>query len=322
MTTTTASRLSTPTRAETMGWLRLNGVYVALAMIIVYNVFFTPRFTTVANLNVQLTATSRILIVALGMALVIGTGGIDLSVGALMALAGAILVPLAGAPPLVAIFIALLVGALAGLLNGSLVAYAGVQPIVATLAFLVAGRGLAQLVVTGQNPSIQSDFIMKLTSGSILGVDGILLAALIPALLVFFLVRRTIFGRRLVAIGDNVRASYLSGMPVRRTLILVYVVSGLLAAWAGIIDASYITAADPRSSGINYELFAITAVVVGGTPLAGGQVRVLGTIAGAILMGLIRSTLLFHSISDSVSQMATAVIILIAVYVQRHRSRA
>lgn len=322
MTTTTASRAGAPTRAQAMGWVRRNGVYVALALIILYNIFFTPRFASLSNLSVQLTATSRILIVSLGMALVIGTEGIDLSVGAVMALAGAVLVPLGGGSPVLAILAALLVGVLAGLLNGSLVAYAGVQPIVATLAFLVAGRGLAQLLVTNQNPSIQSDLILKITSGSVLGVDGILIAALVPALLVFFLVRRTIFGRRLVAIGDNVRASYLSGMPVQRTLILVYVTSGLLAAWAGVVDASYITAADPRSSGINYELFAITAVVVGGTPLTGGQVRVLGTVAGAILMGLISSTLLFHSISDSVSQMATAVIIVIAVYVQRNRSRA
>jgi ribose/xylose/arabinose/galactoside ABC-type transport system permease subunit len=321
MTATTAPRVTAPTRAQTLRWIQSNGVYVALALLIAYNVFFTPRYVSLANLNVQLTATSRILIVALGMALVIGTEGIDLSVGAVMALAGAVLVPLASAPPLLALFVALLVGVMAGLLNGSLVAYAGVQPIVATLALLVAGRGLAQVLVTNQNPSIQSDVVLKITAGSVLGVDGILVAAIVPALLVFFLVRRTIFGRRLVAIGDNPRASYLSGMPVRRTLVLVYVASGLLAAWAGIVDASYITAADTRSSGINYELFAITAVVVGGTPLTGGQVRVLGTIAGAILMGLIRSTLLFHSVSDSVSQVATAIIIIIAVYVQRKRER-
>jgi ribose transport system permease protein len=110
-------------------------------------------------------------------------------------------------------------------------------------------------------------------------------------------------------------------VPVKRTLILVYVISGVLAAWAGIMDTASITSANALSSGVSYELFAITAVVVGGTPLSGGRVRVVGTVAAAILMQLLRSTLIFHSASDAISQMVTAVVIVVAVYAQRARAR-
>ncbi len=309
-------------RGAVFRWTRDNGVYVALAVIIVYNVFFTPRFVTLDNLNVQLVLVTRIVVVSLGMAMVIGTAGIDLSVGAVVALSGALLVQFSDLPAVGAIAVALLVGGLVGLLNGFLVGVVGIQPIVATLAFLFAGRSLAQLLLVGKNPSIHDNTILKIASGKILGVSGLIIAAGIAVLLVALVMRRTVFGRQLLAVGDNARASFLSGVPVRRTLIGVYVVSGVLAAWAGVMDTSSITSANALSSGLNYELFAITAVVVGGTPLTGGRVRVLGTVAAAILMQLLRSTLIFHEATDAISQMVTAVVIIGAVYIQRVRSRA
>jgi len=307
-------------RAAVLRWLRDNGVYAALVLLIAYNAAFTPRFVTLHNLNVQAILDTRIIVVSLGMAMVIGTEGIDLSVGAVMALAGGLLVQFAGLPAVVSILLVLAVGALVGLLNGTLVAVVGVQPIVATLAFLFAGRSLAQLLLEGRNPSIQNDTVLEISAGSVAGVNGLIIAALIPILAMAFVLRRTTFGRRLLAIGDNARASYLSGIPVRRTLILVYVLSAVLAAWAGIMDTASITSANALSSGLNYELFAITAVVVGGTPLTGGRVRILGTVAAAILMQLLRSTLIFHSATDAESQMVTAVVIVAAVYVQRARA--
>jgi ribose/xylose/arabinose/galactoside ABC-type transport system permease subunit len=315
------ARLQWFDRRVALRWIRDNGVYVALAVILIYDLLFTRRFVTLNNLNVQLISVTRIAVVALGMALVIGTEGIDLSVGAVMALAGALLVQFSGLPAIPAIVLVLALGGLVGLLNGSLVAYVGIQPIVATLAFLFAGRSIAQLLLSGKNPSIHNQTILKISSGSFFHVNGLIIAALIPTLLVAFIVRRTIFGRRVLAIGDNVRASYLSGVPVKRTLILVYVISGVLAAWAGIMDTASITSANALSSGVSYELFAITAVVVGGTPLSGGRVRVVGTVAAAILMQLLRSTLIFHSASDAISQMVTAVVIVVAVYAQRARAR-
>ena len=309
-------------RAAALRWTRDNGVYVALVVITVYNLIFTPRFITLDNLNVQLVLVTRIVVVALGMAMVIGTAGIDLSVGAVMALSGALLVQFSGLPGVAAIALALIVGGMVGLLNGFLVGYVGIQPIVATLAFLFAGRSLAQLLLSGKNPSIHNETILGVASGSILGVNNLIIAAVVAVVLVAFMIRRTNFGRQLLAVGDNARASYLSGVPVRRTLIGVYVFSGALAAWAGVMDTASITSANALSSGLNYELFAITAVVVGGTPLAGGRVRVVGTVAAAILMQLLRSTLIFHSATDAVSQMITAVVIVAAVYIQRVKARA
>jgi ribose/xylose/arabinose/galactoside ABC-type transport system permease subunit len=308
-------------RAGVFRWIRDNGVYAALALLIAYNALFTPHFVTLHNLNVQAILDTRIIVVALGMAMVIGTEGIDLSVGAVMALAGGLLVQFAALPAVVALLLVLLVGALVGLLNGTLVAVVGVQPIVATLAFLFAGRSLAQLLLEGQNPSIQNETVLAISSGGVLGINGLIIAALVPIVLVAFILRRSTFGHRLLAIGDNVRASYLSGIPVKRTLIAVYVLSGALAAWAGVMDTASITSANALSSGLNYELFAITAVVVGGTPLTGGRVRIVGTVAAAILMQLLRSTLIFHSATDAESQMATAVVIVAAVYVQRVRAK-
>lgn len=309
-------------RGRVLDWIRDNGVYVALAVILLYDLAFTPRFVTPHNLEVQLVLDTRIIVVALGMAMVIGTGGIDLSVGAVMALAGGLLVQFAALPAVVAILLVLAVGVLVGVLNGTLVAMFGVQPIVATLAFLFAGRSLAELILAGKDPSIENSTILGISSGSLLGINGLIIAALVPIVVVAFVLRRTTFGRRLLAIGDNPRASYLSGLPVRRTLVLVYVCSAALAAWAGTMDTSSITSANALSSGLNYELFAITAVVVGGTPLTGGRVRILGTVAAAVLLQLLRSTLIFHSATDAESQMVTALVIVAAVYLQRARARS
>ncbi|WP_029288234.1 ABC transporter permease [Cellulomonas sp. HZM] len=315
---------SAPTwdRARVLRWTRDNGVYAALVLLLLYNLFFTPRFMTWSNLEVQLTLSTRVIVVALGMAMVIGTGGIDLSVGAVMALAGGLLVQFSGVNGYVAIALVLVGGALVGALNGVLVGYIGVQPIVATLAFLFAGRSIAQLLLAGKNPSVSDPVVLGVAGNKPLGIDGLIWAALAAIAIVAFLMRRSTYGRRLLAIGDNSRASFLSGVPVAPTLVLVYVASGVLAAWAGVMDTSSITSANALSSGLNYELFAITAVVVGGTPLTGGRVRVLATVAGAILMQLLRSTLIFHSATDAISQMITAVVIVVAVYIQRVRKRA
>jgi ribose/xylose/arabinose/galactoside ABC-type transport system permease subunit len=315
-------RLAGIDRAMALQLLRDNGVYLALVIILLYDVAFTSRFITTSNLNLQLVLCTRIVVVSLGMALVIGTGGIDLSVGAVMALSGALLVQFSDLPAVVAIVLAILIGGLVGLLNGSLVALVGVQPIVATLAFLFAGRSLATLLLYGQSATIESSTINGINTGSFFGVKGLIIAAAVPVLMVAFIVKKTLFGRRVVAIGDSVRASYLSGIPVKVTLILVYVTSGLLAGWAGVMDTASIGSASALSSGLNAELFAITAVVVGGTPLTGGRVRVVNTVAAAIFMQILRSTLSFHNAPDAIAQMITAAVIIVAVFVSRVRARA
>jgi ribose transport system permease protein len=253
------------------------------------------------------------------MAMVIGTGGIDLSVGSVMAIAAALLPLYLGYGILAGIAVALLAGALAGLLNGTLVAYVRIQPIVATLALLVGGRGLAIVLVDGQIKDIRNDSLLSFGSAKALGVPLIVLLAAVLAVLVGLLVRYTTFGRQLVAVGDNRSASALAGLPVRRVLVLVYVLSGVLAATAGIVATARLTASDPSSIGNLYELSAITAVVVGGTSLSGGRVRILGTVMGALLIQLIRATLIKNNLPDSTAQMVQAAIIVLAVYAQRER---
>jgi galactofuranose transport system permease protein len=306
--------------AQPRVWLRDNGVYAAIVVLLVYNLVFTENFATVANLNTQLVQVAPILIVALGMALVIGTEGVDLSVGSVMAIAAAILPLYLGYGLLPAIGLALVAGALCGLVNGTLVAVVGIQPIVATLALLVGGRGLALVFADGQLKDIRNPALLDLGAGKALGVPYVVLIAAVLTVLVFLLVRYTTFGRQLVAVGGNRSASGLAGLPVRRVLMTTYVISGVLAAIAGVVATARLTASDPSSVGNLYELAAITAVVVGGTPLSGGKVRVLGTVAGALLMQLITATLIKHNLPDSTAQIVQAVIIVVAVYLQRSRA--
>jgi len=310
-------------RGKALSFLRENGVYFALALLVLYNAIFTQFWLTPSNLKLQLVLVAPILIVALGMALVIGTEGIDLSVGATMAISASVIGQSldAGLPTYVIVLLVLIAGMVVGSIAGSLVAFFEVQPIVATLALLVAGRGIAVLL-QASTLSVSDPTLLKFGSGSFLGIQAPFYDALIPVIIIAVVVRRTIFGRRIVAIGDNVRASYLSGIPVRKTLLAVYVVSGLLAAWAGLVVTTFTSTNDPSTNGLGYELYAITAVVVGGTALTGGRVRIIGTIAGALVMQVLRSTLAFHNFSDAVTQMVTAVIIVIAVLVQRKRARS
>ncbi|MGW6929456.1 ABC transporter permease [Lentzea sp. NPDC054927] len=312
--TTAATRTATRTR-----WLQDNGVYLAVAVLLLFNALFTANFLTLGNVTTQLVQAAPVLIVALGMALVIGTEGVDLSVGAVMALAAAIIPLYLGAGPLVAITMALVVGLLAGAFNGFLVAKVGIQPIVATLALLVGGRGLALVIANGQLVQLHDPTFLALGTDDVLGIPISVLIAGLLAIMVAALTNRTTFGRQLVAIGGNRKAATLAGLPVNRVLVGVYAICGVLAAVAGVLATSRLAASDPADMGLLMELSAITAVVVGGTPLTGGKVRVLGTVFGVILMQLVRATLIKHNLPDSIAQMIQAAIIIAAVYVARER---
>ena len=320
MTDTAALPVSRLDRGRILAWLQDYGVYAAIAALVVVNVAITPRFLSLENLRTQLVQVAPVVIVSLGMALVIGTEGVDLSVGSVMAVATALIPLYLGYGVVPAVVAGLLGGVAVGLVNGSLVAFVGVQPIVATLALFVGGRGIALVVAGGQLKDIQNPGLLNLGSSSVVGIPLPVVVAAVLTVVVMAIVRRTTFGRRLVAIGGNRTASELSGLPVRRILLLVYVASGLLAAAAGILATARLQASDPSSLGLLMELSAITAVVVGGTPLTGGRVRVLGTVAGALLIQLVRATLIKHDLADSLAQMVQAVIILAAVYAARGRA--
>ena len=309
---------------------RRYGVYIALAVLVLYNVVFTAHFNRWDTLTLLFAQLPPVLILSMGMAMVIGTGGIDLSVGSTMAIASAVLAKVVapassngfGAPVLIAIVLALLAGLAVGIFNGVIISVANVQPIVATLSFLVAGRGVALVITGGALIELFTPFLGTLRKGSLLGIPYVMLVAIVVIAVVAVLIRMSTFGYRLVSIGGNLKASVLAGVSVRRTLITVYAISGLLAAIAGIIATARLRASDPSYIGLLLELSAITAVVVGGTPLQGGQVRILGTVAGVVLMQLLQTTLVAHNIPDSVSQMVEALVIIVAVYIQRSSSRS
>ena len=328
---TPPARVARADRSSTKDVLREKGVYIAFIILILYNVVATAHFTNVEQLTTLALQTGAAIIVSLGMLLVIGTGGIDLSVGATMAIAGAVLGKVLAKSSTVsfgqltvALLIAMLAGLAVGAFNGFIIANTGVQPIVATLSLLVAGRGLAEQLTKGGLVELFAPGLNTLGNKGIkIGVEipYLFIVAVAITAIVFVIARRTTFGFRILAIGGNQRAARLSGLPVKRTTIMVYAVSGLLAAVAGIILSARSAAADPNNAGLQMELVAITAVVVGGTPLIGGRMKVVATVFAALLMQLLNTTLLSHNIKQSETSMITAVIIILAVYIQRNAGR-
>jgi ribose transport system permease protein len=319
MTTTAERSVARTDRPRATRRLQDYGVYGAVVVLVVFNLAFTANFLSAANLRTQLVQAAPVGIVALGMALVIGTEGVDLSVGSLMALAAALIPLYLGYGAFPATLVALVVGLLAGTFSGFLVAKVGVQPIVATLALLVGGRGLALVIAGGQLKDVRDPSFLALGNGDVLGVPiGVLVAAVL-AVLVGLLVARTTFGRHVVAVGGNRAAARLAGLPVDRVLVGVYAISGVLAAAAGVLATARLGAGDAANTGLLIELSAITAVVVGGTPLSGGRVRILGTVAGVVLMQLVQATLIKNNLPNSTAQMVQAAIIVVAVWTSRER---
>ncbi|MDT0475153.1 ABC transporter permease [Streptomyces sp. DSM 41014] len=307
-------------RARLLRLLQEYGVYAGVLVLLLFDVAFTPHFLSVENFRTQAVQVAPVLVVALGMALAIGTEGVDLSVGSVMALSTSLVSLYLGYGPWIAVLIAVAGGIVVGVANGALIAFVGVQPIVATLALMVAGRGVA-LVLLPQLKDVRDPGMAALGSGAVLGVPYLVLIAAGLALLTAFVVRRTTFGRQVLAIGDSRPAARLAGLPVGRVLVVVYVCCGALAAVAGVLATARLSASDPTSLGTLMELSAITAVVVGGTPLSGGRVRVGGTVAGAVLIQLLTTTLIKHDLPPSWTQIAQAAVIVLAVYAARERGR-
>ncbi len=308
-------------------FLARHGAVVALVALLLLALVATPNFLSLRTLNVNLTQVAGIVIVALGMTLVVATGGIDLSVGSLMAIAGALapmlflgqLVPLPA--PWVGVALALTVPVLAtgalGWLNGWLVTRYRIQPIVATLVLLIAGRGIAQVITNGNLQAFRNPAFQVIGLGRLLGlpVQVWLMAALV--LLFASVVRRTLFGRQVLAVGGNERAARLAGVPVSRVKRLVYVISGLCAGVAGLVVIAINSASDANLVGLGMELDAIAAVAVGGTALSGGRARIGGTLVGALVIQMVRYILLALGVPDAAALVAKAGLIIGAVWVQR-----
>ena len=256
-------------------------------------------------------------LLALGMSGVIATRGIDLSVGAIMAIAGAVAATsiAGGSPWYVAMALALLAGVACGIWNGALVAIFGVQPIVATLVLMVAGRGIAQLITSGQITTFVDPQFAALASGSFIGIPVPVLLAAGTAAVLASLTRLTALGLLIRAIGINPRAADLVGIHRQGITIAVYAVSGITAALAGLIVAADIRGADANNAGLWLELDAILVVVLGGASLLGGRLSYGLTIIGAITLQALKTGILLAGLPPQMSLilMAIAVSILVAV---------
>jgi galactofuranose transport system permease protein len=317
---TVTSPSTTPRRANPL----LPSV-IALILLFAFNALFTPYFLTLQTLNVNLTQVATIVIVAVGMTLVIATGGIDLSVGSLMAIAGTLapMLFLSSLPgPLglaLAFTLPVLVAGAFGALNGLLVTRYRIQPIIATLILFIAGRGIAQVLTNGNLQSFSNPSFGYIGLGRPFGIPFQVILMLAIVGLAAWTMRNTVFGRYVLAVGGNQNASRLAGVPVARVTTLVYVICGLLSGLAGLIVIAINSSSDANQVGLNMELDAIAAVAVGGTALTGGQANIVGTLLGALIIQLIRYTLLAKGVPDAAALIVKAVIIVAAVYLQRTR---
>ncbi|HEX2722044.1 MAG TPA: ABC transporter permease, partial [Gemmatimonadaceae bacterium] len=268
-----------------------SGALVALLVLVILNSIFTANFATSSNFWNVLLQASQVVLVAVGMTLVIATGGIDLSVGSVMAIAGAVAATQLPRGIGVAVVLALLAALLVGALNGALITRYSVQPIVVTLATLIAGRGLAQVLSNDGELVPISNSAFELLGRAYIGPlpMPVVIATIVVAAAAFAL-HATPFSRYVLASGGNPAAARLAGVPVRRTLLTVYIVCALLAGLAGLIEVARLGASDAAKVGLNIELDAIAAVVVGGTALSGGRATILGTVVGALIMQVIATS--------------------------------
>ena len=290
------------------------GTLAGLVGLCLFLWILTPHFLTVSNLLNVLEQTSINAVIAVGMTFVILSGGIDLSVGSLLALAGVVLATLLhdGWPVPVAIAGGIAVGFAFGGLNGAAIAWGRLPPFIATLGMMSIARGCALLFTEGRPVSGFATEFRSLATARIAGIPAPVIVTAAVYLAARFVLASTRFGRYVYAIGGNEEATRLSGVNVRLHKTLVYGVSGLTSAVAAVLLTARLNSAQPIA-GIMYELDAIAAVVIGGTSLAGGEGGVGGTLIGALIMGVLRNGLNLLGVSSFMQQVVIGLVIVVAV---------
>lgn len=306
--------------ASVLGLLRGREILAALAVVILLNALLTPNFASLRNVEITLIQMVFVTLVATGMTLVIATGGIDLSVGAVMGLASVVAVALLPYGIIAVAAGCLLTGLAVGLLNGALIVGFGVQPLLVTLGALIWVRGLAQYLSGGRKEYFEDEAMRFLGIGRLWGLPVQVIVTAVVVALVALVAARTVFGRRLVAVGGNPSAARLAGVPAGRTVLSAYALCGMLAGLAGCFITARVGSSDPTGFGVLIELDAIAAAVVGGTILAGGRARVLGTAVGALLLQLTTAAMIMNDIGFAVALVAKAGLILLVVALQRGRT--
>lgn len=296
------------------------GVYLTLVVLVVIFSLLSSNFLTAGNMINLFRQIAINGLIAIGMTMVITTGGIDLSVGSILGLTAMVSAYLmvTGVPPIIAVLVCLALGALLGLINGFIIAQYKLQAFIVTLATMTTFRGLTYVISDGKPISNISDsalfsFIGK---GDILGIPIPIFIFFIAFGIAYVVLNKTVFGRNVYATGGNETAAKLSGVDVKKTHIMVYVISGFLAALAGLILISRLNSAQP-TLGDGYELDAVAAVVIGGTSLAGGRGRISGTLIGILILGVISNGLNIIGVSSFYQEIVKGLIILVAVFLDR-----
>ncbi len=321
------TQASAPPRARqplTSGsWFRNIGLVVALVLLIIVGIATSgERFANVDNVLTILRLASAMGVLAIGMTFVITTGGIDLSVGAVLGLATIWSTTVAtqtmaeSSTWLIIPFTAMMVGLGCGVVNGILVAYGRIVAFIATLAMMVSARGVAEIISNRQTQIVDVADFKTAMRGSFLGVPNLVWIFLVVAIIGWFLLNRTTFGRRTIAVGGNPEAARLAGINVKRHLVYVYSLCGLTAGIAAFMMVGR-TNSGSSTTGYLYELDAIAAVVVGGTLLAGGRGTIVGTTLGVLLFTTLTNVFVQNNMSTSAQAIAKGVIIVAAVLLQQ-----
>lgn len=300
------------------------GTIVALIILIVFVSVLNPAFLQVNNL---LNLMRQLIIngfIALGMTFVILTGGIDLSVGSTLALTSAIFAGLlqGGMPTILAILISLGLGLILGLLNGILITKGKLAPFIVTLATMTIFRGLTLVYMDGRPiAGPKDDFAFQfLGKGQFFGIPFQVILFIITYLILWILLTKTSYGRKIYAVGGNEKASFISGIKIDKVKILVYVISALMAVLSGLVLTSRLNSAQP-TAGSAYEMDAIAAVVLGGTSMTGGSGSLTGTLIGILILGVLNNGLNLLGVSSFYQQIVKGVVILIAVLIDRKRNK-
>jgi len=308
---------------NTMKYMSELTTVIALIILMAVITIINSNFLTANNLlNLLLQVTSNALI-AFGMTFVILTGGIDLSVGSILALSSALTAGLLGSgmPVTLAILISLILGCILGMMNGLLISYGKLAPFIVTLATMTIFRG-ATLVYTNGNPitkGLSDTFLFQfLGQGYIVGIPFPVIIMFIVFIVLYVLLHKTAFGKSVYAIGGNEKAAYISGVKLNKVKIIIYSISGIMASISGLIITSRLSSAQP-TAGASYEMDAIAAVVLGGTSLSGGKGRILGTLIGALIIGVLNNGLNIIGVSAFWQQVVKGVVILIAVLIDRFK---
>jgi len=306
--------------------LRQYGILIVFSIICLIISFISPQFLTVSNWTIIITQVSINAILAFGVTFVIITGGIDLSLGSIVAVAGVSAAMLAhpdSYPLLVPVFAGLFAGLLIGAFNGFIITKSKIAPFIVTLGTMTIGRGLALILSNGRPVSNLSDSFVFIGSGKILGIPVLIIILIIMFILCSVILNKTILGRYVYAVGGNEQAARASGINVSQVKIAVYSISGLLAGLAGILLTSRITTGQPNA-GAGFELDAIAAVVIGGTSTTGGKGSMTGTLIGVLLIGVINNSLDLLNVTSYYQQVVMGSIIIGAVVLDslNHKSNS